>query len=88
MFREHAVALIGTIAPVLVWLRDHKGIPRNIELIRFSIELRWIWKLAMEKIVLLRDPEPANLTELDVNRRPSSSRRSRSLGTRSCRVTS
>ncbi len=67
VFRERAVALIGTIAPVLVWLRDHKGIPLNIELIRFSIELRWIWKLAMEKIVLLRDPETGDLTELDVS---------------------
>ena len=56
VFRERAVALIGTIAPVLVWLRDHKGVPLNIEVIRFSIELRWIWKLAMEKIALLRDP--------------------------------
>ena len=25
VFRERAVALIGTIAPVLVWLRDHKS---------------------------------------------------------------
>ena len=35
VFRERAVALIGTISPVLVWLRDHKGIPLNIEVIRF-----------------------------------------------------
>ena len=67
VFRERAVALIGTIAPVLVWLRDHKGIALNIEVIRFSIELRWIWKLAMEKIVLLRDPETGAVTELDVS---------------------
>jgi intracellular multiplication protein IcmO len=67
VFRERAVALIGTIAPVLVWLRDHKGVPLNIEVIRFSIELRWIWRLAMEKIVLLRDPDSGNVTELDVN---------------------
>jgi intracellular multiplication protein IcmO len=66
VFRERAVALIGTIAPVLVWLRDHKGMSLNIEVIRFSIELRWIWKLAMEKIVLLRDPETGGVTELDV----------------------
>ena len=26
---------IGTIAPVLVWLRDHKGVPLNIDVIRF-----------------------------------------------------
>ena len=61
VFRDRAVALIGTIAPVLVWLRDHKGIPLNIEVIRFSIELRWIWKLAMERIVLLRDPQTGDL---------------------------
>ena len=66
VFRDRAVALIGTIAPVLVWLRDHKGIPLNIEVIRFSIELRWIWKLAMERIVLLRDPQTGDIRELDV----------------------
>jgi intracellular multiplication protein IcmO len=67
VFRERAVALIGTIAPVLVWLRDHKGIPLNIEVMRFSIELRWIWKLAMEKKVLLRNAETGTVTELDVS---------------------
>jgi len=67
VFRERAVALIGTIAPVLVWLREHKGIPLNIEVIRFSIELRWIWKLAMEKKVLLRNTETGTVTELDVS---------------------
>ncbi len=66
VFRERAVALLGTIAPVLVWLRDYKGVVLNIEVIRFSIELRWIWKLAMEKIVLLRDPETGNVVEIDV----------------------
>ena len=67
VFRERAVALIGTITPVLVWLRDQKGVTLNIEAIRFSIELRWIWKLAMEKIALLRDPETGTVTELDVS---------------------
>jgi intracellular multiplication protein IcmO len=66
VFRERAVALVGTIAPVLVWLRDRKGVVLNIEVIRFSIELRWIWKLAMEKIVLLRDPETGKVVEIDV----------------------
>ena len=68
VFRDRAVALIGTIAPVLVWLRDHKGIPLNIELIRFSIELRWIWRLAMERVVLLRDPHAGHTRELDVGK--------------------
>jgi intracellular multiplication protein IcmO len=67
VFRGRAVALIGTIAPVLVWLRDHKGVPLNIDVIRFSIELRWIWKLAMQKIYVLRDAETGRETEIDVN---------------------
>ena len=66
VFRDRAVALIGTIAPVLVWLRDHKGVSLNIEVIRSSILLPWIWKLAMEKIVLLRDPETGIVTPLDL----------------------
>lgn len=67
VFRERAVALMGTIAPVLVWLRDHKGVALNIEVIRACIELRWIWQLAIEKIALLRDPETGRETRLDVN---------------------
>ena len=67
VFRERAVALIGTIAPVLVWLRDHKGVPLNIDVIRFSIELRWIWKLAMQKIYVLRNADTGKETEIDVN---------------------
>jgi intracellular multiplication protein IcmO len=66
VFRERAVALIGTIAPVLVWLRDVKGLPLNIEVIRFSIELRWIWNLAKEKIVLVRDPATGSIANLNV----------------------
>ena len=66
VFRERAVALIGTISPVLVWLRDHKGVPLNIEVIRFSIELRWIWKLAMEKKALIRDADTGVERELDL----------------------
>ena len=66
VFRERAAALVGTITPVLVWLRDHKGLSLNIETIRFSIELRWIWKLAMEKIVLLRDPQTGTESQLDL----------------------
>jgi intracellular multiplication protein IcmO len=67
VFRERAVALMGTITPILVWLRDVRGIPLNIEVIRYSIELRWIWKLAMEKIALLRDRESGVIRELDVS---------------------
>lgn len=67
VFRERAVALIGTLAPALVWLRDVKGIELTIETIRFSIQLRWIWKFAMEKIAILRDPDTGIERELDVS---------------------
>ena len=67
VFRERAVALIGTLAPVLVWLRDTRGVELTIEVIRFSIELRWIWKLAMEKIVVVRDPDTGIEREIDVS---------------------
>jgi hypothetical protein len=30
-------------------LRDFKGVPLAIEVIRFSIELRWIWSLERQK---------------------------------------
>ena len=96
VFRERAVALIGTIAPVLVWLRDHKGVPLNIEVIRFSIELRWIWKLAMEKKVLLRNTETGTVTSSTsgpTSRKTSSGRCGPILAscratTRACRSTS
>jgi intracellular multiplication protein IcmO len=66
VFRERAVALMRAIAPVLVWLRDYKGVPLNVDVVRSSIELRWMFKLALQQIVLLRDPTTGNLQELDV----------------------
>ena len=67
VFRGRAVALIGTLAPALVWLRDNKGVPLNIDFIRFSIELRWIWKLAMQQTYVLRDTETGAETEINVS---------------------
>ena len=55
VFRARAVALIGTIAPVLVWMRDKEGIAINIETIRFSLELGSIWSLATEHTFLVRE---------------------------------
>jgi intracellular multiplication protein IcmO len=67
LFLGRAVALISTIAPVLVWLRDKKGVLLNIDVIRASIELRWIWKLAMEERVILRNPTTGREEEMDVS---------------------
>jgi intracellular multiplication protein IcmO len=56
VFRGRAVALLGTMAPVLVWMRDRRGITINIDQIRQSLELRSIWNLAVLKRFLVRDP--------------------------------
>src|SRR5208283_903094 len=56
VFRDRAVALVGTMAPVLVWMRDHKGVALNIDTIRVSFELRCIWKMAVRKRFEIRDP--------------------------------
>jgi intracellular multiplication protein IcmO len=68
VFRARAVALIGTIAPVLTWMRDHRGVPISIETIRFCLELRWIWTLATHRIFMVRDPANGKITEYDVSK--------------------
>lgn len=66
VFRGRAVALIGTIAPVLAWMRDTYGISINIEAIRFSMELRWIGILAVHKVFLVRNRAGGNPDEIPV----------------------
>jgi intracellular multiplication protein IcmO len=66
VFRGRAIALIGTVSPVLVWMRDKKGVSINIEKIRFCLELRWIWTLAINRIFLVRDPKTGTITEIPV----------------------
>jgi intracellular multiplication protein IcmO len=64
VFRSRAIALVGTMAPVLVWMRDHKGIPINIEKIRFSLELRSIWMLATLRVFIVRDAVTGRFEEI------------------------
>ena len=47
VFRERAAALVGALTPVLVWMREHKGAPLNIDTVRLSFELRSFWKLVL-----------------------------------------
>lgn len=70
VFRARAVALIGTIAPVLVWMRDQKGVAINIETIRFALELRSIWTLATHKIFLHRQAIDGEVQEIAVPTMP------------------
>jgi len=66
VFRDRAVALVGTMAPVLVWMRDNKGVALNIDTIRSSFELRCIWKIAMKKNFEVRDPATGEVRDIDV----------------------
>jgi intracellular multiplication protein IcmO len=66
VFRDRAVALVGTLAPVLVWMRDHKGVPLNIETIRLAFELRCIWKVAMKRAFEVRNPATGEKTDIPV----------------------
>ena len=66
VFRGRAVALIGTLTPVLVWMRDHHGISIDIEKIRFMVELKSIWTLAKQKVFLIRDPNGGDPERFEV----------------------
>ena len=70
VFRERAVALVGTLTPVLVWMRDHKGVPLNIETIRLSFELRSIWKVATKRLFEVRNPITGETTDIPVPEMP------------------
>lgn len=67
VFRDRAVALVGTMAPVLVWMRDHKGVSLNIDTIRQSFELRCIWKVVVKKVFEVRDPASGEIEDVDVS---------------------
>jgi len=67
VFRSRAVALIGAVVPVLVWIRDHEGISIDIEKIRDALELRVIWKLAVKGLFELRDSTSGKITDVKVD---------------------
>ena len=54
VFRERAAALVGALAPVLVWVRDHKGVPLSIDTVRLSFELRSTWKVVTKRVFEVR----------------------------------
>jgi intracellular multiplication protein IcmO len=54
VFRAGAIALLGSLAPVLVWVRDNKQIPIDIERIRYATELRSVAAIAAKKKFLVR----------------------------------
>ena len=66
VFRGRAIALVGSMAPVLVWMRDHKGVPINIEKIRFALDLACIWTIATKRVFRVRNPETGEVTEIAI----------------------
>lgn len=66
VFRERAVALVRTISPPLVWMRDNKGVPIDIETVRVMVELKSIWSLATRRVFLARDPGTGKAAEIAV----------------------
>lgn len=71
VFLSRAVALLGALAPVLVWLRDNRNIPIDIEKIRLATELRSVIALALHSKYRLRDPEAGTFTEVDLKEEPA-----------------
>jgi intracellular multiplication protein IcmO len=68
VFRERAVSLVGALTPVLVWMRDHKGVPLNI--VRISFELRSIWKVATKRVFEVRNAITDEMTDIPVPEMP------------------
>lgn len=66
VFMARAVALLGALTPTLVWMRDTKGVPIDIESIRFATELESIVSLVKDKVFLKRDPTGGNAIEIPV----------------------
>lgn len=52
--RGYAVGLVGMVAPVLAWVRDHKGVRIDLQQSHFAMELPNLWTLALHKVFRAR----------------------------------
>ncbi len=66
VFMQRAVALMGALTPVLVWMRDTHGVPIDIESIRFATELESIVSLAKDKVFRRRNTTSGVISEMPV----------------------
>ena len=53
-FRRRAVALIGTVAPVLVWVREHKGVRIDLQQSHFAMQMPNLRALATRRVFHVR----------------------------------
>jgi len=54
VFRGRAVALIGTAAPMLVWVREHKGVRIDLQQSHFAMQMPNLCALAMRRVFHVR----------------------------------
>jgi intracellular multiplication protein IcmO len=68
---DRAAVLVGALTPVLVWMRDHKGVPLNIDTIRLSFELRSIWKVVTKPMFEIRNALTGETTDIPAPEMPA-----------------
>lgn len=56
VFRSRAVALIGAVAPVLVWVRENKGIRIDLQQSHFAMQMPNLRALAARRVFHVRAP--------------------------------
>lgn len=71
VFRGRAIALAGTIAPVLAWVRDHKGVPMNMQQCRYTLQLGSLCILVTHRIFLAREAETGVVGKIQVSDMPA-----------------
>jgi len=66
VFRGRAVALVGAVAPVLAWVRDHKSIRIDLCQSHFAMELPNLCALVAHKVFRVRPSVWSPVTEVPV----------------------
>ncbi len=66
VFMDRAISLLGALTPCLVWMRDNRGIPIDIEKIRYATELGSIASLAIDHKFPTLDVKSATVALIDI----------------------
>lgn len=64
--RGYAAVLVGAVAPVLTWVRDHKGVRIDMQQSHFTMELPNLWTLATHKVFRARASVTRIVTRIPV----------------------
>lgn len=70
VFRARAEDLAGKIALVLVWMRDHKGVPIDLQQAQFTAQLQSLCTLVRKRRFLVRDGLTGRVSEVPVDDMP------------------